>query len=369
MMRRCLLRSTVALTLVGILGSTAWAGHKKKEDEPKPQVLPLPKELPRALSAETQSLSFRVTPLLKTGHLSSQIHDTLSGLIRDVRGGTIVKLRAFVAGVGDSRRVDEMVGDMFTDRKLPLPVLTIVQVGALGDDAAAVVMEAVVSERKQVNPGGLAFLAGQTGSSLDEALAKIGANAKSVGLTSDDVLRATCFTDRLTDYAAGQKAMNTAFPQASINLMQALRDPANSESTCEAVARLSPGSAHAESNDPRVAFVTEPHIVFTGLQLSFGTYLDDADSALSHLQRDVEAVHADIRNTVSINAFSLDPAAVSALEKTMPKFKLPANTLTVQPVEGLPSLDAALGMEAILAPAGTSSASTSSIGVRASTRP
>lgn len=369
MIRRCLLRSAVGLILVAILASTAWAGHKRKEDEPKPQVLPLPKELPRALSAETQYLSFRVSPLLKTGHLTSQIRDTLSGLIRDAHSGTIIKLRAFVAGVGDSRRVDEIVGDMFTDHKLPLPVLTIVQVGALGDDAAAVVMEAVISERKQLDPNGLAFLTGQTGSSLDEALAKISATAKSAGLAPDDVLRATCFTARLTDYAAGQRAMAAAFPLASINLMQALRDPADSRSSCEAVGRLSPGSGRAEHNDPRVAFVTEPQIVFTGLQLSFGTYLDDADSALSRLQRDVEAVHADIRNTVSINAFSIDPAAVSALEKTMPKFKLPANTLTVQPVEGLPSLDAALGMEAILAPGGAPSASTKSIEVRASTRP
>jgi enamine deaminase RidA (YjgF/YER057c/UK114 family) len=367
-MRRCLLRTAVGLTLVAILTSTAWAGHKRKEEEPKPQVLPLPKELPRALSAETQSLSFRVTPLLKTGHLTSQIRDTLSGLMRETRGGMIIKLRAFVAGVGDSRRVDEIVGDMFTDRKLPLPVLTIVQVGALGDDAAAVVMEAVVSERKQLNPSGLGFLAGQTGSSLEEALAKVNETAKSAGLAANDVERVTCFTARLTDYTAGQRAMAAAFPQASINLMQALRDPMDSRSTCEGVARLSSGSARANPNDPRVTFVTERQIVFTGLHLSFGTYLDDADSALSRLQRDVAAVHADIRNTVSINAFSVDPAAVSALEKTMPKFKLPPNKLTVQPVEGLPSVDAALGMEAILTPGGAPNVSSNDIDVTAAAR-
>jgi hypothetical protein len=38
----------------------------------------------------------------------------------------------------------------------------------------------------------------------------------------------------------------------------------------------------------------------------------------------------------------------------MSKFNLAPKTLTVQPVEGLPSLDAALGMEAILQPGATS---------------
>jgi hypothetical protein len=84
--------------------------------------------------------------------------------------------------------------------------------------------------------------------------------------------------------------------------------------------------------------------------LSFGTYLADADSALSRLSRDVEALHTEIRNAVSVNAFSLNPAATSALEKTMSKFNLAPRALTIQPVEGLASLDAALGMEAVLQP-------------------
>ena len=92
--------------------------------------------------------------------------------------------------------------------------------------------------------------------------------------------------------------------------------------------------------------------MFTGMQLSFGTYLDDATSALSRLQREVSAVHADLRQAALVDAFSLSPAAASALRKTMPNFNLPPGILTVQPVEGLPSLDAALGVEVILAPPG-----------------
>ena len=104
-MRRWLLRIVVECALVPMLAATALAGHRKKNDEPKPQVLLLPRELPRAVSADTASLSFKVTPLLTTGHLSSQIHETLSDLIHSTKGATIIKLRAFVAGAGDSRRV------------------------------------------------------------------------------------------------------------------------------------------------------------------------------------------------------------------------------------------------------------------------
>ena len=152
-----------------------------------------------------------------------------------------------------------------------------------------------------------------------------------------------------------RNAMTTAFPNAAINLVQGLREPIDSESTCEAVARLNapvPAGGHAHAGDPRISFVTTPRVVFTGMQLSFGTFLDDADSALSRLQRDLATVHARISDAVMLNAFSLSPAATSALRKTMPKFDVPPNTLTVEAVEGLPSLDAALGMEAILVPAG-----------------
>jgi enamine deaminase RidA (YjgF/YER057c/UK114 family) len=356
-MQRWLFRTAATLCFVSALAPSVYAGHKKKNEEPKPQVLPLPKELPRVLPADTRVLSFRTTPLLKSGRLSAQTRETLNGLIRDTRGATIVKLRAFVAGVGDSRRVQEMVSEMFTDKKLPLPVLTIVQVGGLGEDSSAVVIEAISAERKPVNPNGLVFISGETGSSLEASLTQVSEKSKSAGLAPSDVLSATCFTSRVNNYPGMHAAMAAAFPQASLNLVQALRDPMDSRTTCEAIGRIPSGDATARASLPpgsRIAIVTAPQVVFTGLQLSFGTFLDDADSALSRLSRDAEAVHADLRSAVSFNAFSLSPAAVSALQKTMTKFNLPANALTVQPVEGLPSLDAALGMEAVLVPAGAS---------------
>ena len=137
-------------------------GQKRKNEEPKSQVMPLPPQPPMALKAETEALDFHLSPLLQAGGLAAQIRGSLNDLIRDTHGETILKLRAFVAGAGDARRVQAEVSQLFTEHKLPLPVLTVVQVGALGEEAAKVVIEAVVSTRRVVNPDGLAFFAVST---------------------------------------------------------------------------------------------------------------------------------------------------------------------------------------------------------------
>jgi enamine deaminase RidA (YjgF/YER057c/UK114 family) len=367
-MGRLLLRTAASLALLSLIAVTAFGGRKKKEEEPKPQVLPLPKELPRVLSVDTRNVSFRTTPLLKYGRLSAQVRETLADLIKDRRGETVIKLRAFVAGPGDTRRVQEMVSEMFTEKKLPLPVLTILQVGALGEESG-VVMEGVFDAHKPMNPNGLAFIGGQTGTTFESAVSVINSKLQVAGLAASDVVRATCFTGQLTDYAGLNRTLASAFPQAALNIVQPLRDPVDSRTTCEAIARIPAGAKPAAlPSDSRICFVNSPQLVFTGLQLSFGTYLADADSALSHLSRDVQSLHAEMRNAVSVNAFSLHPAAASALEKTISKFNLSPQTITIQPVEGLPSLDAALGMEAVLEPSSAATQTTGALVMTAKTR-
>ncbi|MFL6302089.1 MAG: hypothetical protein ACJ72H_00990 [Candidatus Sulfotelmatobacter sp.] len=353
-----LFRISALLSLLTISTLTILGGRKKQQ-EPKPQVLPLPKPLPMALAADTASLSFRVTPLLRSGRLTSQIKESLGYLVRETHGETIVKLRAFVAGAGDSRRVQELVGEIFTEKRLPLPVLTIVQVGDLGDTAAAVVLEAVISGKRSINPAGLAFFAGQNGPSLEAALSKLQNSLQMASLSAADVVSTTCFAARLTDVDSMRKAIGAAFPHTTLNVVQATREPIDASTTCEAVARIPQertGAKRLPLADSRVFFLTSPQTVFTGMQLSFGTYLDDADSALARLQHDVTTVNANLREAAVIDAFTLSPAAASALRKTMPKFDVSQAILTVQPVEGLPSLDAAMGVEVILAPAGSASA-------------
>jgi enamine deaminase RidA (YjgF/YER057c/UK114 family) len=345
---RSLFASLAALVCLSLCFSTLLA-QKRKNEEPKTQVLPLPKELPMALAADTATLDFHISPLLRTGGLAAQIRQSLNELIRDTRGETIIKLRAFVAGAGDARRVEAAVGDIFADKKLPLPVLSIIQVGALADSSAQVVIEAVVSTKKILNPNGLAFLSGQTGASFSEALQRLRDSVNAVPVSPERVLTCTCFTSRISDVASTRAAIQAAFPNTAINVVQALREPPNDESMCEAVAQLTQAPAQGPVvwlKNARATLVNSHRLIFTGLQLTFGNYLDDAHEAFARLQRAASALEG-VQSPVEVNAFSLDPYAGSALRKTT---SVPPSTFTVQTVEGLPGVDAAAGIEAVLAP-------------------
>ena len=117
------------------------AGQKKKDKEQPTQVLQLPKELPSAVAGETRRLVFRVTPLTGKGLLSQQIRDSLKAAQHETGGDTILKIRAFVAGSADLRRVRDLVSDSFSSRKQPLPVLTLVRSGGLPLEGAQVSFE------------------------------------------------------------------------------------------------------------------------------------------------------------------------------------------------------------------------------------
>ena len=119
-----------ALAALLALALTAYPFAKKKKEEAT-QTLEAPKEPPAAVTAETSRLIFQVSPLSAKGLLSQQVRDALKALLKSANGATIVKLRAFVAGSGDLRRVQAIAGEIFTERRLPLPALSVVQVGAL----------------------------------------------------------------------------------------------------------------------------------------------------------------------------------------------------------------------------------------------
>src|SRR3954453_12728104 len=130
-------RSLIAIALTAMLTlllatalEAAKKKKKKKDEEPPTQTLPVLKDPPLAISAETERLSFRVAPLTGKGLLSAQVREGLKSLMRENRG-TIVKLRAFVAGPGDMRRVGTIVSEMFTEKRLPLPTVTTLQAGGL----------------------------------------------------------------------------------------------------------------------------------------------------------------------------------------------------------------------------------------------
>lgn len=349
MRRRTLSLGLAAAILLSLATPSIYSQRKKKNEEPKPQVLPLPPELPMAVAAETNTLDFHISPLLKTGGLSAQIRQSLTDLIRDTHGETIVKLRAFVAGAGDARRVQAEVADIFSERKLPLPVLSVLQVGALGDYAAKVVIEAVVSTHRTVNPNGLAFVAGQTGASLSEAMERLEKSIRNAKIQPDQVLRTTCFTSSVDSFEAVKNRLQGVFPKASINIVQAVRDPVNDASMCEAVGAITQSSARGPVvwlSMERTTLVSAPQLIFTGLQLTFGSFLDDAHEAFLRLERAAAALHP-VEVPVQVNAFTLNSYASSALRKTT---SYPATTFSVEMVEGMPAIDATAGIEAVMAP-------------------
>jgi hypothetical protein len=302
-----------------------------------------------ALVADTDGLDFHISPLLKTGGLGAQIRVSLNQLIRDTKGETIIKLRAFVAGAGDARRVQAETAAIFTEHKLPLPVISILQVGGLGQEAAQVVIEAVVETHRNVNPNGLAFLVGQTGSTLADALAKLQQDTGRISVPPDHVVSCTCFTSRIESYETTRASVQAAFPKTAIAVVQALRDPLNDVSNCQAVGQLAVAPTEGPlvllPND-RAVLVNSRQLVFTGLQLTFGSFLDDAHESFSRLERAALAVASE-ESPVEVNAFSLNVYASSALQKST---AVPPSTFTSQTVEGLPALDASGGLEAVLAP-------------------
>lgn len=349
--RRVLTAFFTAAVFLNLATFTGLSAQRRKNGntEPKPQVLPLPPELPMALVADTASLDFHISPLLKTGGLSAQIRQSLNDLIRDTHGETIIKLRAFVSGAGDARRVRAEVASLFTEHKLPLPVLSVVQVGGLGEETAAVEIEGVVATKRTLNPNGLAFFTGETGGSFSEALERLKTSVRAANVTPDHLLTTTCFTSRIEDYNQTRASVQSLFPHTAITIVQAVRDPASDASMCEAIGQLTQAPARGPLvwlQNARATLVNTPQLVFTGMQLSFGSYLDDAHEAFVRLQRATSAVDA-VAAPVEINAFSLDAYAGSAIKKNA---SVPMSTFTVQTVEGLPSIDASAGIEAVLAP-------------------
>ena len=120
-------RRILALTLPLIFAAFAFCQQKqrnKADKEPPSQTLPVLKDPPAAAAADAARLTFHVSPLSAKGLLTQQTRDALQALLRANHGAPMVKLRAFVAGTGDARRVQAIVSEIFTDKKQPLPALS-----------------------------------------------------------------------------------------------------------------------------------------------------------------------------------------------------------------------------------------------------
>lgn len=342
-----------------VAGSPAQDRKKKnKDDEPVTQSLPLLKDPPSAAVGETNRLVFHVSPLSSKGLLTQQVRDTLKMLLQEQRGASIVKLRAFVSGSGDLRRVQTLVSEVFTEHKLSIPALSTIQVGALPMEGAQVAIESIAVGKKTANPNGLAFFAGQQAKDAAHSVAQLRAAVESAGVNRAAVLRTTCFLSSLDDLAAAKDAIHSAFPAAAMNFVQQQRLGMEQLIECEAVGRLDkppiapvalvnpPGLAR-NPNYSQIALVNTPRIVFSGTQMAFGDQDKDVRLAFERLRKAIEAQGVGYKDVFWSGVYPLTRPVADKVRAIRFDFfdraNPPASTLLL--FEGLPSLDATVAIE------------------------
>ena len=325
---------------------------KEDRKDASPQPSPLLREPRAAVSAETSRLVFRTSTLSAKGLLSQQTRDALRGLVRASGSEEILELRAFVAGSGDMRRVQEIAAEVFADKK-ELPALTVVQVGALPLERAQVVIESAAEAKKTVNPNGVAFVSAQPAASLDAASAKVKALLETRGMSMESLLRMTCYVSDLE----GAPAQPAGVP-IPVTVVQMRREPVRPRAACEAIARAEKPQTEAvqfvdgSPGSPEMAVVSAPRVVMTGLQLGFGEQEPDVKLAFERLQKDIGGANGDLRHTVMAHYYLLSASVSPMVRKLRGEFEgsaLPASTMLG--FEGLPSVDAAFAMDVVALPA------------------
>ena len=345
---------------------TAVPAQKNKEEET--QTLQLPRELPAAAEGETRRLAFHVTPLSAKGLLSQQVRDAMKALGRQTRGETVLHIRAFVAGTGDLRRVRDLVSETFTNRHQPLPALSLVRVGGLALTGAQVAVESVAAARKNVNPGGLAFLSPRpavSGDPLDpvppltaRALAGLRQEVRAAGAQPSDVLQVTCYFSSLENLAASRALVEAEYPRAALGYVQTQRAPVQALAACEAVARLQrdPGvklrllnarDLPAEPGESQIALVGAPRLVLTGTQVSFGYQEKDARLAFERIRTSLQQAGTSERETAYARYYPLAPALAVQVRALRAAYFDASHTPAgfVLLFEGLPSLDSGFAVD------------------------
>lgn len=353
----------ISLGVLLVLDASGQGRRKKRKDlEPVTQTLPLLPDPPAAIPAETGRLVFQVSPLSSKGLLSQQVRDGLKALLNDAHGASIVKLRAFVSGTGDLRRVPAIVSEVFSDKKQPLPVVSTIQVGALPQEGAQVTIESVAVEKKVVNPQGLAFFSGQQAKSAGPALTQLQTAVEAAGVKPTSVLRVTCFLSSLEDVPAARSAIGSTFPSAVANYVQLQRLALEPLAECEAIGRLetapaqsvqllNPAGLNQSPNYSQIALVKSPKVVFTGTQMAFGDQEGDFRLAFGRLGKVLEAAGVVYKDVFWSSLYPLT-RPVSQKAGTI-RFEFydharpPASTMLL--FEGLPSLDATYAVEVIAA--------------------
>lgn len=335
---------------------------KKKNPDDETQILAMPKDPPSVITADLHRLVFRVSPLLSKGLLSAQTRDAVKALLKASSGENVVRIRAFVAGSGDLRRVPQIVSEVFTEHKLALPTVSVVQAGGLPLTGAQVLLESIsTSKKNETAPAGVLFVPVQFAQSNDlmDNVAPVAQqaldhfNAAVVKGGGSSVLRITCYASSLADAGAVREMIAAKYPQAAIALVQPRREHPTSAVSCEGIARLaSPVNGVAfvkDSGNVVGAAVSSPTIALTGTLVAYGYEDRNARLAFDRMNKVLEPARASWKNVVEVRFYPLAASIVKQIERVRGDFLDLANppAVSMAPVEGLPSIDASFAMDAI----------------------
>jgi hypothetical protein len=291
----------------------------KKNDELPNQARGESPQPPQALAADAARLSFVAAPLSGRGLLSQQTREALKFLIVQARGAQFIRLRAFVAGTGDLRRVPQLVGEACAEKHLSMPVVTTVQVGLLPLENAQVLIEATLQQKGAVNPGGVKFVTAE-GATAEAALAQL----KAAG----ELLRATCYLPSLEGRT----------PVEGVSFVQPQKMSSLAGAVCEGVTRAA-GAGGVRGK-----------LVFTGAQMAFGYSEEDAKLAFERLERTARSAGSSVKNALVLNFYPLSrqlgDMAVKAGQGVLDPARSPAGLRGVV-FEGLPSIDGAFAIEVV----------------------
>jgi enamine deaminase RidA (YjgF/YER057c/UK114 family) len=310
----------------------------KKTELPNQALEPLPQP-PLALPADGTRLSFLSAPLTNSGLLSQQTRDELKWMIAQAHGAQFVRIRAFVAGSGDLRRIPQLVSETFADRHLSLPVVVAVQVGALPLQGAQVQFDAILQQGRTVNPAGVSFTSfeAESGAAAQTKLMQMGSHLE----------RGTCYVPTLQILEIAVPLLPPSSMKVGTGGHLHLEDVAwiqpqrvlNPTTTwCEVV---------ASNSGP--AIPSQP-LVFSGAQLAFSYSEEDARLAYERLEKTLKNANSTLKNAVFLNFYPLSSQLAELAYHTGAPYLDPAHEPAgVRKIvfEGLPSIDGSFAIEAV----------------------
>jgi enamine deaminase RidA (YjgF/YER057c/UK114 family) len=354
------LKTVTAVCAVMLLCSPVQSKKKKPEDIT--QTLELPKDPPTVITADLHRMVFRVTPLSAKGLLSAQTRDAVKAMLKLTVGENVVRIRAFVAGSGDLRRVPQIVSEVFTEHKLALPVVSVVQAGGLPLTGAQVLLESIsTSKKNETAPAGLLFVPGQIAedAQLRDDVAPLARKSLEqfdravVRGGGSNVLRVTCYVSSLADAGAVSSMIAAKYPAAAIALLQPRRAHASSIVECEGVAKLSKPVdrvAFVKDGENVVgAAISSPTVALTGTLVAYGYEDRNARQLFDRMNKVLEPAKASWKSVAEVRFYPLAASIVKQIVRVRNDYLDRANppAMSMVPIEGLPSIDASFAMDAI----------------------